>query len=54
MTFYLTKLSDANLSQIFKADVRDKVNVLITILHEYLVVLTKAQVRQPVCQISLD
>lgn len=53
MKLCLTELSNANLSQIFEADVRDKVNVLVPILHEYLVVLTKAQVRQPVSQVSL-
>lgn len=49
----LTELSDANLLQILKADVRDEVNVFIPVLHQNLVVLTKTQVRQPVCQIGL-
>lgn len=53
MWLCLTKLSDANLLQILKADVRDKVNVFIPVLHQNLVVLTKTQVRQPVCQIGL-
>lgn len=49
----LTKFSDADLLQIFKADVRDEVDVFIPILHQDLVILAKAQVRQPVCQIGL-
>lgn len=53
MQLCLTELSNADLLQIFKADVRDEVNVFIPILHQDLVVLTETQVSQPVCQISL-
>lgn len=53
VSWCLTKLSDANLLQIFQTDVRDKVNVFIPILHQDLVILTKTQVRQPVSQIGL-
>ena len=49
----LTELSDADLLQIFEADVRDEVDVFIPILHQDLVVLTEAQVSQPVCQVRL-
>lgn len=53
MWLCLTKLSDANLLQILQADVWDKINVFIPVLHKNLVVLTKTKVRQPVCQICL-
>ena len=49
----LTQLADADLLQVFKADVRDKIDVLISVLHQHLVVLTEAQMRQPLCQIRL-
>lgn len=53
MLLSLTEFGNADLLQIFKADVGDEVNVFIPILHQNLVVLTQTQVRQPVSQVSL-
>ena len=49
----LTQLADADLLQVLQADVRDKIDVLISVLHQHLVVLTEPQLRQPLCQVRL-